>query len=292
MIIARLEGGLGNQMFQYAAGRRLAHRLDVELKLDASWFAKQTKRRYGLAEFRTRASVCSPSEEKAANRTRWGLIGYGLRRLLSPQRGPRLRLFRERRSYHFDPRVLSLPDNVCLRGFWQCAQYFSDIGEIIREEFRMRVPPAGENQKLLHEISSCSSIGVHVRRGDYVRESAVYERYHHCTMTYYHQAVEHIVSRDSAAQIFVFSDDPCWARENLVFKQPTKVVDHNGTDGPHEDLRLMTHCLHSVIANSSFSWWGAWLKRRPGGTVVAPKRWLRNGACSGGDLIPEQWVTL
>ena len=289
MIIVKLMGGLGNQMFQYAAGRRLAHLHRAVLKLDLSWFgstlAVETRRRYELGAFNIQEQVASPEE---AGRFR---EGFFLRRFgfLFP--------FRKRRHileqhYHFDPDILQLPDNVYLEGYWQSPKYFPDIQDIIREEFTVRSEPDGGNRRMAEEIAGTESVAIHVRRGDYVSNTATSNRHGTCPMEYYQTAMKTISGGVRHPHFFVFSDDPMWARENLSWIAPGIVIDQNGLDKAFEDMRLMSLCKHHIIANSSFSWWGAWLSKNPEKIVIAPEQWFQDKNMNTDDLIPTKWTRL
>jgi hypothetical protein len=296
MIIVRLWGGLGNQMFQYAAARRLAHANRTELLLDAAWFgnaaAGDTARRYELSIFAIAERFAAPSQVRA-------LRGYDI------QRWPRLakRLlraygYRERESwarerhYHFDPAVLRLGDGVYLDGYWQSERYFQDAADLIRTEFAFRPSPAPDNAALLEVIAGCEAVSLHVRRGDYVANARTAHYHGVCGLDYYARCVDAIAGLVASPHFFVFSDDPAWVRDNLKLPFPATHVTHNGPERAYEDLRLMSACRHNIIANSSFSWWGAWLNDTPVKIVIAPKQWFRDDSVDTADLIPERWHRL
>lgn len=291
MIVTRLRGGLGNQLFQYAAGRRLAWRHGTELKLDVEPLAHSRDRHFALDRFEITAEPATAAE---------------LRRCCSPTRATRLvrRLLGRPAGLvrgpdsGFDPAVLDLPDNVCLDGYWQSEQYFADAEGVLRRELRFRDRSTGRNRELSEEISSCESVSIHVRRGDYVTNPVASRILGPCDLIYYRRAVEHLDRKVHPRCYYLFSDDPEWVRANLSLGSPTVIVDHNGPDRPHEDLRLMSLCHHHVIANSSFSWWGAWLAESDGRragvqrTVIAPRRWYRSEEHRADDLIPDRWLRL
>lgn len=296
MIIVKLWGGLGNQMFQYAAARRLAHVNGTELKLDIGWFghaaAVDTQRGYELGVFNIRESFATPEEVLALRGrdiSRWpklvkrmiGICGY------RPASG-----YRRERHYHFDPEILQPGDNLYLDGYWQSHRYFGDAEDVIREDFTLRSAPDGESGRLLHDISTCESVSLHVRRGDYVSNPHAGQYHGLCSLDYYARCVDHIAAACSDPRLFIFSDDPDWVLEQLHLPFPTVVVSHNNGQRAHEDLRLMSHCRHNIIANSSFSWWGAWLNRNHGRIVLAPQRWFAAAECDTSDLLPESWLRI
>lgn len=293
MVIVKLVGGLANQMFPYAAGRRLAHVLGAELKLDVSGFSDYAERgdidfrRYALGVFNIRESFATDEEVRALT---WREPGF-LDKLL--QRKPRRpRSYVKERHFHFDPEILRLQGSVYLQGNWNSEKYFADIADIIRQDFTFKQPPTGRNLELFNEISAVESVSIHVRRGDYVSNPRASQIHGTCDLTYYHSSIELIASRVQHPHFFVFSDDVPWAREHLRLAWPCTFVDHNGPLDGHEDMRLMSQCKHNIIANSGFSWWAAWLNGSQGKIVLAPESWFRVAKYNVSDLIPENWIRL
>lgn len=298
MIIVRLSGGLGNQMFQYAAGLRLARLHGSELKLDTSLFDTpapvDTPRRFELGCFRISASRATREERRACRELGAWKVTPLFRLLQRCGRYPSssgLCYYRELR-FGFDGRLAALPDNVCLEGFWQSEKYFSDIRDIVRREFTPLVNMEGINARLAERISSTDSVSLHIRRGDYVSNPAAMSYHGTCSMEYYARALELIGRQVERPHLFIFSDDPAWAAANLKSGMPTTFVDNNGVDSCQDDLELMRRCRHNIIANSSFSWWGAWLNEHRDKTVIAPRRWFRETGVDTRDLIPEGWLRL
>ncbi len=291
MVIVELTGGLGNQLFQYAAARAVAHRNGVPLKLDLSWFEKHPQRTYALDGFMIDAGIATREEIAELRPRRWSFRWAAGQ--VSERMRPRThrRLIRERKR-RFDPTLLNAKGNVYLIGYWQSEQYFADVTELIRGELIFRTPPDGRNAEFFARIGATDSIGLHIRRGDYVTDPILRDIYGTPDLQYYARALTRITERTNANHIFVFSDDIQWARENLVTALPVEFVCHNGPGKEIEDLRLMSRCHHHVIANSSFSWWGAWLAERPGQLVVAPDPWFRDRKWEPEDIVPERWITL
>jgi Glycosyl transferase family 11 len=293
MIIVKLNGGMGNQMFQYAAGRRLAHVHNTDLKLDLGWFhdipQNETPRKYELAAFNVSATAASAGE---IARFRETALSVRLRRILPIS----LPFFKRRHIYeahfHFDADILNLPDNVYLEGYWQCPGFFADIKDVVRKEFTVRTEAVAENQQMAEEIAQRESVSIHVRRGDYVSNSVTRAGFGICPPQYYRAATEIIAARTGRPHFFVFSDDPRWVKENLSFVSPATFVDLNGPDKAYEDMRLMSLCKHHIIANSSFSWWGAWLSNNPDKIVIAPRQWFRNSETKTDDLLPKEWIRI
>jgi len=291
MIISRLVGGLGNQMFQYAAGLRLASARNTELKLDLSAFDEQTMqtpRSYELGAFAVTAELASPEEVAALVKGSGRLLG----RLATRWSRDRFSSRAVERAFHFDPGVLSLSDGVVLRGYWQSERYFSDVADRVRREFCWKREPTGTNAAMIADIARCNSVSLHIRRGDYLTNPDAREMHGVCSVDYYQRAVAHIVDRVSDPTFFLFSDEPDWVRENLELRASVRLVDHNGPDAGSEDLRLMSRCSHHIVANSTFSWWGAWLNPNPEKIVIAPKQWFADDSIDTSDLLPASWVRL
>lgn len=292
MIMVKLMGGLGNQMFQYAAGRRLALRHGVPLALDLSFLegdqAGNTPRRFALEGFAIEALKASPWEVALMTGRGGTVLETVAARLIGAFSG--CSSYRERR-FRYDPDLMDLPDNVYLEGYWQSERYFSDVGDTIRRELALKGAPGGKNRELADLIGAVNSVALHVRRGDYVTDPVTNAAHGTCGPDYYHAAVAMLHQKFKDIEFFVFSDDPDWCRTGLRIPFPVHHVDHNGQQ-PQEDLRLMSLCRHHIIANSSFSWWGAWLSTSPDKNVIAPKRWFNDPAIDTGDLIPAGWQRL
>lgn len=293
MIVARIMGGLGNQMFQYAAARRLAVARNTELRLDVEYFAAQSKRQYALDGWRIRGAVATPRELSFfLPRKRGQRITNLLRARWHGEPAPTI--LREQR-FHFQPEVLSAPDNTYLDGYWQSEKYFAEIADTLREEFTPALPLSARASALAAEIAGRDSISVHVRRGDYVQEEGVREIHGVCRLEYYQESVRRLAETVSDPHCYVFSDDPAWVENNLQLDVPCTFVAPESAGGEVVDLHLMSRCRHHVIANSSFSWWAAWLNPSPHKRVLAPARWFAQAAGRDTrDLLPPAWekVTL
>jgi hypothetical protein len=289
MIIVKLSGGLGNQMFQYAAGRRLALMHDVQLKCDLSGFAAtapgDTPRNYALDAFRLEADFASPEE----TRRLLGTSGKLVRSITGKMLPPGMRTFFKERKTGFDPDFLKLGSNIYLEGFWQSEKYFNHISETILSDFTLRNALNGKNLETAEKIRSSESVSLHIRRGDYVSNPVTASYHGSCTQDYYRKAVEHISERCGSINLFIFSDAPDWVSKNLQLPCPMNLVTHNGENSACEDMRLMSLCRHNIIANSSFSWWGAWLNRNHNKLVVAPSNWFKQQNIDTSDLVPAGW---
>jgi Glycosyl transferase family 11 len=196
------------------------------------------------------------------------------------------------KHFHFDPEVLTAPKFSYLNGYWQTEKYFPAVSDRLRQEFQFRYLQDSKSRMLSDLIGQTSSVGLHIRRGDYLSNSANLEFHGLCGLDYFEQAIRQIGDRVNQPYFFIFSDEPEWARENLKLSYPTTIVDHNCGDHDYQDLRLMSQCQHQVIANSSFSWWAAWLNENPDKVVIAPSRWFNNAAIDTKDLIPSSWTRI
>jgi hypothetical protein len=291
MIIVRIIGGLGNQMFQYAAGRRLAAIHNTALKLDISDFADYNLHRYGLSVFNIKESFATPEEVQLLKESESGSLKKMFENLL--RRPSKLEKTHIRETqYHFDPQILALPNSIYLDGYWQSEKYFADIADSIKNEFTVRLPQTGTNLELAQKISSCDSVSLHVRRGDYVTDAKTNTIHGTCDLEYYERCIENLVQKIHHPCFFIFSDDPDWAARNLKMAYPATFIGHNGPEKNYEDLRLMSQCRHHIIANSSFSWWGAWLGQHQETIVCAPKRWFNSPSFNTKDLLPQTWVRI
>jgi hypothetical protein len=289
-VVVRLLGGLGNQMFQYSTARAVATRLGCDLKLDLSWFGTDPDRQFALLPFNIKAQIIT--SECSATPHIGSVFRYGrriLRSLRFNQGG--ISTFVEH-SFKYDSAIERVSSPVLLEGYFQSEKYFDSIRENIIAEFSLRDPPSLGNAKILEKISKCDAICLHIRRGDYVSNSAANAYHGTCSLEYYRAGLELMVEGLSNPHCFVFSDDMGWVRENFRADIPLTLVDINNVTAAHEDLRLMAACKRFVIANSSLSWWGAWLGAREGKLVVAPLQWFTGNKNTTIDLIPDNWIRL
>ena len=196
------------------------------------------------------------------------------------------------KQYHFDPKILTMPGSIYLDGYWQSEKYFSDIADIIKNEFRVKLPQTEENRRVAQQITSCESVSLHVRRGDYLTDAKTNTIHGTCELDYYARCIERLTQQVHHPYFFIFSDDPEWVAKNLKITHPTTFVAHNGPEKSYEDLRLMSQCRHNIIANSSFSWWGAWLNSNSNKIIYTPKKWFCDPNLNTKDLIPATWQKL
>jgi hypothetical protein len=287
-VIARLDGGLGNQLFQYAAGLSLADGLGVPLKLDLSEFDTYLLRRFELDRFNISAQIATPEETASfvVNPSRFQryysrlAISLGLRFN---------RIAFKQIKFEYDEAFEKIRYPMYLNGYWQSEKYFKPVEDKLRMELCLVDNLGDKSRKILDEILKCPAVSLHIRRGDYVSNPSAALIHGVCSLDYYHSAIHHIAASVENPHFFVFSDDPQWAKENLKVRHPVRFVEANGPDRGVEDMWLMKSCNHHIIANSSFSWWAAWLNSKAGKIVIAPRIWFLDKNIDTRDLIPEQW---
>lgn len=292
-IITYIQGGLGNQLFQYAAGRALSKRYGVPLHLDKSWFDStpkgSTPREFQLPLFRLPASA----QIKSNNKLPSGKLGRILQRI-NPFKPHTIR---ESKGFQFDPRTLMLQNHankdIHLIGYWQSYKYINEIRSILQDEFQTKAPLSNRYVNYLEQINLTDSTMLHIRRGDYVHLPSANEYHKPLEIEYYLKGIDAVLLKNPVAHFFVFSDDLQWAKAMLpATLNITYIENINELDAAAQELQLMTHCKNHIIANSSLSWWGAWLKKDTSGIVLAPNRWIRDKTLNLSDLLPEEWIQL
>lgn len=294
MIITQLTGGLGNQMFQYALGYILSTKNQDDLYLDLAIFADNkngdTPRPYEMDIFKIGTPDCTVHD-----RIRLGdenpIIGMINRVFHTHLNADPPTLVKES-GHHFSPSVLTMKGDLYLRGFWQTDKYFREYRDQILKIFTFRKKISKQSTQTLREIESKNSIAVHVRRGDYLSNPAAKKYHGLCNPSYYQKAAVMIAKKIECPVFYVFSDDPEWCQSNLKFGGKTVFVTHNSGGSSWQDMRLMTACQHHIIANSSFSWWGAWLCQNAQKIVIAPKKWLATSSTQMDDICPSEWIRL
>jgi hypothetical protein len=296
MIIVKLMGGLGNQMFQYSFARNLSVILNTSVKLDLSFLNSHsgdtavTPRNYELNVWKIQAEIAGDSEitpfSLLLHAKKNGLFGKLFKRT-----GPE-RIYYKEKDFTFDPQAFDLKGDIYLDGHWQSEKYFQQIENTIRNEFEPSSPLDETNRLLAGEIGAAESVSIHVRRMDYLKDKSTLDFHGVCSPGYYREAVSLISKKYDKVQLYVFSDDPDWSEKNLKFDLPVIHVNHNKAEKSYLDLWLMSRCKHQIIANSSFSWWGAWLNPNLQKTVIAPRKWFAGPIPDTSDLIPNSWTCL
>lgn len=297
MIIIKLEGGHSNQLFQYAAGRRLADKLGVELFMDKHWFSTvediDTPRFYELGwydlpqrfiDHKNFALVENKPEDVKAK----------FYKLTKGRSKPRIRHIRQK-GVGFNEEVLNLSDNVYLDGWWQDERYFRDVRPMILKDFEVKSAPSKEDVWLIKKIDGSNSVSIHFRREDYVTNAHANQFHGLPTIKYYKAALELLAKKTGQKdlELYIFSNDIEWCKQNLKFKYPMTFIGGEAKDRGPVDMRLMKYCKHNIMANSSFSWWGAWLNQNPDKIIVAPKVWFQDKKANAEtEIIPSDWIRL
>ena len=283
MIIIKIMGGLGNQMFQYAMYEKLKY-LGKDVKVDrSSFYAQDDLRKYELGVFKNLQPEKAEQDE----------IEHYLHQESLWEKALRKALHSERKVYYldgmfYDEKIYSIQEGY-VEGFWQSEKYFSDIEKVIRQRFEFPKIQDAENEKFLSMIHQTHSVSIHVRRGDYLSETnqKIYGRI--CTLDYYKKAIRYFEEKYEDVTFFVFSNDLEWAKENLEMKKSC-FVDCNTEETAIYDMYLMSECRDNIIANSSFSWWGAWMNSHEEKEVIAPSKWLNTVDVR--DIWCEGWKKL
>ena len=280
-------GGLGNQMFQYACGKAVAYRLGAQFLLDLSWF-DNGNRTFMLDAF---PNIHQSLKTQRRNSSQEASI---FRKILR-----RLRIYTihyiQEPDYSYWQGIENIQSSAHLSGYWQNEKYFADITSTIRQEFTFPDFFCSEAENIAQKIkmSSCP-VSIHVRRGDYVEDAKTNCFHGICTLEYYKKALQLIADKyNGDLQLYFFSDDPDWIKDNFDTQgHPFVIIDiPQHKNAPYHDMHLMSLCRHHIVANSSFSWWGAWLSCG-NGIVVAPKRWFADEAMKHHNPSLPSWTII
>lgn len=286
MIISRIEGGAGNQMFQYACGRAVSLASHQSFRLDLTDMTKDRLRDYVLDQLSITARPLSWLERRAWSRHRHQPFA----RVLFPS--ARCVEVKET-GLPFVPEIKVIRTPSYLFGYWQSESYFSDAAEVIRTDFQLKADYTPARLETLSKIKAAeNAVSVHVRRGDYVSNAKTNAIHGTCDPDWYAAALSEMASKFKDMQLFVFSDDISWTRDNLPSYPSMTFVEPQDDGKDVQDMHLMASCRAHIVANSSFSWWGAWLNPRRDKHVIAPAQWFRSSSHDARDLIPESWQKL
>lgn len=294
MIIVKLMGGLGNQMFQYALGKTLSLQHQTLLKLDLSWLLNHSPERgtnfvhrnFDLDIFRIQANIANAEEVKQL-RNEW-LPVKRADRLLKTLLGIPQTNIREP-YFHYSSAVRKIGPDAYLDGFWQSEKYFGEYASIIRDDFNFKYPLGEQAVPLMESIRKSEAVCVNVRRKEFVNNP-----YHGAMdIDYYMRAEKKIRESVKDPCLYIFSDDITWCEENLHFQSPAVFVPLIYAGEKYQDIfRMMITCRHFIIPNSSFGWWAAWLSEHENKQVIAPSKWFANGPKDTQDLLPKGWIRL
>jgi hypothetical protein len=291
MIIVALMGGLGNQMFQYAAGRRLAYITNQEIKIDVDFFTTKqgkdiTKRNYELSGF----NIVEDFATKKEIRKFKNIITLAIRKFFP---GWTANPYVKEKQFQIDPTLLSLKREVYIEGHWISEGYFHDITPIIRQDFKFKREIPHQANSIHLKIRACNSICIQVRRGDYITNKKVANVHQTTSLDFFKRAIEIIKSKVPYPVFFIFSDDPEWCEENFRELENVCFVEREFPTGSTTNyLQLMASCKHFIISNSTFAWWGAWLSDWTEKIVIAPKKWVNDDQVVTDDVYPTSWIKI
>ena len=266
MIIIEMCGGLGNQMFQYALYTKLKM-LGKEVKLDLTSFkSRHALRKFELDIFNVDYDIATGRDIRKYKKT-------GLLSRLSCTKNDE-NIYKENLDEGFQPVVFSFDDKY-LQGYWQCEKYFEDIKDVLLKKFTCPRYDEKKFNEILLQVTKTESVSLHIRRGDYLWEQNAKVYGNICTLNYYKNAISYMRREINNAVFFLFTNDIEWVKDN-IYEEGMTIVDCNTKERDYLDMFLMSQCKHNIIANSSFSWWGAWLNTNADKKVIAPKRWFLN----------------
>lgn len=288
MIIARLMGGLGNQLFQYAAARHLAIQNNAELFLDTSFLYSTdnvtTARKYELEAFNVVSHLADDKILHDFHGTEFSVKERVLTKLVSLGKNKKYKFD----EYGFDPHLLELRGNYYIRGFFQSEKYFKDISEILRNELTIKDAFLPKDNNLMQQINANTSVSIHIRRGDYIRNLSSMEAHGICSKDYYTKSIAFIKrALGNDLHFYMFTDDEEWVKKEMKWDINCTLISNKSTI---EDFYLMSLCKHHIIANSTFSWWAAWLNKNSEKKVILPKHWTTNLSSENIDIVPKNWL--
>ncbi len=292
-VYVSLYGGLGNQLFQYSIGRSLALRNQAQLVIDLTWFNicdnlnGTTPRKFELSKFNIVANISYKGLPWHSNPSLYNRFKRKFS-FFSPASAYGVNIYKER-NLHFDKAIFDHNCPIWLDGYWQSYKYFESIGDVIKREINIPEKLNPKSKIFYNNILKTDSICIHIRRGDYVKLGDSIFDHTSKGLNYYNNGVAILIRGLKNPHAYIFSDDPDWVKDN--FKPPVDftIVDINTPNNPEQDLWLMAACQKFLIANSSFSWWAAWLSSHKEKKIIAPKNWIPS-LDIGPDLFPDDWI--
>ena len=276
----KLTGGLGNQMFQFATGFAIAKKNNVRLSLDLNYINQRQLFNgfeldkvfdiYSKVSFLNKAlSLQSINFKEILNK-----IDVTFYNFKEPH-------------FHYTSKILDIPKHSFLDGYWQSELYFKDYAKEIRKIFYFSDHLDKQNHLISNDINQSNSISIHIRRGDFLLKRN--DNHYINLKEYYLKAINESSKFFKNPKYFIFTDDPSWVTDNFVLDHSYFIVAVNQDTKSFYDMHLMSLCKSNIIANSSFSWWGAWLNNKKDKIIYAPKNWFKDKSISTDDLIPSSW---
>lgn len=292
MIIVQLTGGLGNQLFQYCSAKALANYRHTQLILDVSSFYRselpdlEVERSFELQSFENIYEDII-HVEKVIDDPNYQFLRQPIYYKLIPKY--KRSIFKER-FFHYDEKFFNSKQNVFLKGGWQSYKYFSSIQPMLMKELKLKQHIIGPVENVMKEFEPKNTLAIHIRRGDYLRKKIILEWHGVLEKEYYIKAFKEISNKTNIEKLLYFTDDTSWVESELMPIIPGEIISNHITSNQYTDFHLMQHCKHNIIANSSFSWWAAYLNPNPNKIVVAPKKWFNKAPYNTNDLYPEGWI--
>lgn len=285
MIAIEIIGGLGNQMFQYATARALALHRNDGLWIDKRPFNNYGLHNYSLSHFNIPNSYLK--DEIVLNPKK---ISEKIKAIIS---GKNIYALHQENGLEYDEKLFKVKGKkVYLKGYFQSEKYFVKYEDQIRNDFEIITPLQPKTVDMLKNIDVVNAVSLHIRRGDYVTNPEANSVHGTCNLEYYQKAISYVRETVENPIFFIFSDDINWAKVNLNIPETTHYIDFTDASTNYEDIKMMSHCKHNIIANSSFSWWGAWLNNNKNKIVIAPSKWFNVDYHSAKDIIPESWIKI
>lgn len=300
MIVVKVRGGMANQMFPYACAKALSLRMGTDLKIDARQYSDEIEpdiihsRAYCLKHFNISSSLVSDHDLlywfdssfwARVKRIHYRFKPYYERiHIIEPVKNV---VYRDPNIY-----LLKTQKNIYLQGDFNSYRNFIDYESEIRKEFEFAIEPSAKNKELINEMGQVNSVAIHFRRGIILEGNS---NYLVLPLEYYLEAIRYIISKVANPSFYLFSDDPGWVKNNIKIDGfPVRVIDHNDQRHNYEDMRLMSTCRHIIMANSGFSWWAAWLGKKDGQIVIAPKHFWKNDSYDvmNSDFYPADWIKM
>jgi len=293
MIIIRLRGGLGNQMFQYAFGKSIAKKLGVGMKLDLTSLLQThhkvttTNRGYQMNIFNCEDSfLLQPNLIRRLNKLHLNF----LLQIIKAVKVLGFKKYKEK-TFISENLIINNPQDNCLyTGYWQSEKYFKNVEDELRKDFQFKKELSPKAKSVYEAIMKVNAVCVHVRRGDYVANTGSFN----CSdLDYFVSGTNYIFKNTINPHFFVFSDDSEWCKEHIKFDYDFTIVDYTTDKVKYkEDLQLMATCNHFIMSASSFSWWAVWLSNKKEAKVVIPKNWFLDDSIDVSDLVNENWIKL
>jgi len=292
MLVIKLQGGLGNQLFQYAYGLKMSLLLRQKVYLDISLLSANrfgvTPRTYELYPYKISASLLSVRDSKSIGIVKYPYLVKILARFNLTFRN--CKYFYEDQFNFYDAKLTDPNYSLVFEGYWQGEKNFSEVkDELRRQLLSYKTHPLCKS--IMDELLNCNSVALHVRRGDYITNPKAAKFHVLCGLEYYSSAMDLISKRIDSPHFFIFTDDVEWVKSNISSNYALTIVSGIDKLTHHDELSLMSSCSHNIISNSSYSWWGAWLNSNSNKIVIAPKIWHKNNEI-GENFLPNDWICI